>query len=47
MAATTTEFSPEVRERAARLVEGNQEQHGSRRQAVMSISRRSAVRRRP
>jgi transposase len=38
MAATTTKFSPEVRERAVRLVEGNEEQHGSRWQAVMSIS---------
>jgi transposase len=38
MAATTTKFSPEVGERAVRIVQGNQDQHGSRWQAVMSMS---------
>ena len=35
---TTNKFSPEVRERAVRLVMDNQGQHGSRWQAVLSIS---------
>ena len=35
---TTSKFSPEVRDRAVRLVLGNQGQHGSRWQAVLSIS---------
>jgi transposase len=38
MAATTTKHSPEVRERAVRLVQGNEGQHGSRWQAVMLMS---------
>jgi transposase len=38
MAVTTTKFPPEVRERAVRMAQGNQDWHGSRRQAVMSIS---------
>jgi transposase len=38
MIKTTNEFFPEVRERAVQLVLGNEGQHASRWQAVMSIS---------
>jgi transposase len=38
MSKTTNKFSPEVRERAVRLVLDNQDQHESRWQAILSIS---------
>ena len=38
MSKTTNKFSPEVRERAVRLVFDNEGQHTSRWQAIVSIA---------
>jgi len=38
MSKTTNKYSPEVRERAVRLVLETEGRHGSPRQAVMSIA---------
>jgi transposase-like protein len=38
MSNSTNKFCPEVRERAVRLVFGNEGQHGSRWQAIVSIA---------
>ncbi len=38
MSKTTNKFSPEVRERAVRLVFGDEGQHGFRWQAIVSIA---------
>lgn len=38
MSKTTNKFSPEVRDRAVRLVLDNEGQHGSRWQAIISIA---------
>jgi transposase-like protein len=38
MSKTTNKFSPEVRDRAVRLVQDTEGQHGSRWQAIVSIA---------
>ena len=38
MSKTTNKYAPEVRERAVRMVQGNEGQHESRWAAILSIS---------